>query len=133
MTSRRIAIGQTNVGLRRLALPHCKISFALSQPTDRAAFPCAFPAKAKSFPCSNPKIPCAGEQGKFRQDPESITEFMGAFHKLPEKISNTLQISLIAGNPASETGSPLTVSSARESGLQGIISRCVRIHDIPAG
>ena len=61
MTSRRIAIGQTNVGLRRLALPHCKISFALSQPPDRAAFPCAFPAKAKSFPCSKPKIPCAGE------------------------------------------------------------------------
>jgi hypothetical protein len=40
---------------------HWKISFALNQSTDRAAFPCAFPANAEKLPCSKPKIPCAGE------------------------------------------------------------------------
>jgi hypothetical protein len=41
--------------------------------------------------------------------------------------------SLLGGNFASETGSPLSVSSASESGLWGVISRWGRIADIPAG
>jgi hypothetical protein len=48
------------------------------------------------------------------------------FEKFPVKFP-------VSRESLAETGSPLTVSSARESGLRGIISQCVRIRDIFAG
>jgi hypothetical protein len=52
--------------------------------------------------------------------------------QLRHNTGNSLFFSLIAGNLASETGSPLTGSSATQSGVRGIISGYVRTRDIPA-
>src|SRR3984893_5547548 len=90
-------------------------------------FCCAkFPVRAKA-------IPCSVAQGIFRQHSEFAIKFALIFGSRQAIPRNSLFFSLITGNSEPETGSPQPASSARQSGLRGIISRCVRIRDIPAG